>query len=85
MSLSTDDIITKFPVKNFPPIGGEPTYESIMEIMKVLYRNAAALPTTLGGGLNGHHGIIMSPSRASHTLHWKIEDYPPFTLQATSH
>ena len=60
MGLSVDDIITKFPMKNLPIIPGEPDYASINTMVKFLYGNAASLPTTLGGGQNGHIGLIMT-------------------------
>ena len=60
-ALSVDDIVAKFPVKTIPPIQGEPNYESINEIIQVLYANAASLATTYGGGQHGHIGLIMKP------------------------
>ena len=60
-SQSVDDIVSKFPIKTLPRIDGEPTYESINNIMKILYANEATLPTTMGGGTHGHIGIIMKP------------------------
>ena len=61
-SQSVDDIVSKFPIKTIPRIDGEPTYESINEIMQMLYANAATLPTTTGGGTHGHIGLIMKPA-----------------------
>jgi hypothetical protein len=59
MTLTVDDIITKFPTKRLPIIDGEPDYASISIMVQLLYSNAATLATTLGGGRNGHNGIIM--------------------------
>ena len=60
-SKSVDEIVSKFPIKTLPLIDGEPTYESINNIMQILYANAATLPTTTGGGTHGHIGLIMKP------------------------
>ena len=62
MSLSVDDIVGKFPHKNLPAIQGEPTYATINDVMQIMYANAAAVPTTLGGGKHGHIGLIMKDS-----------------------
>ena len=53
-----DNIIAKF--VRTSPIRGEHTYESITELQKTLYANAATLPSHSGGGKNGHLGLIMS-------------------------
>jgi hypothetical protein len=49
MGLSVADIVAKFPVKTLPIITGEPDYASIGQIIQIVYGNAAALPTTIGG------------------------------------
>jgi hypothetical protein len=59
MTLTVDDIIAKFPTKRLPIIDGEPDYASISTMVQLLCSNAATLMTTLGGGRNGHIGIIM--------------------------
>ena len=61
-SQSVDDIVAKFPMKKLPRIDGEPTYESINDMMQMLYANAATLSTTIGGGIHGHIGLIMKPA-----------------------
>ena len=58
MGLSVDDIIAKFPMKTLPIISGEPDYTYINTVIQFIYGNAASLPTTLGGGQNGHIGLI---------------------------
>lgn len=62
MNLSIDDIVGKFPHKRLPTIQGEPTYASINDLMQIMYANAAAVPTTLGGGTHGHIGLVMKNS-----------------------
>ena len=62
---SVDDIVSKFPIESLPRIDGEPTYESINEMMQMLYANAVTLPTTMGGGTHGHIGLIMKPALCS--------------------
>jgi hypothetical protein len=59
MALTIDDIIAKFPNKHLPVIDGEPDYSSISTMVQLLYGNAATVTTTMGGGRNGHIGIIM--------------------------
>lgn len=71
MATKIDDIVSKFPVKELPRIEGEPNYETINELVQILYGNAATLPTTLGGGANGHIGLIMKP-----TLYETLSDTP---------
>ena len=56
---SIDNIVAKFPTKILPPIPGEPDYDCISQLDKIMYGNAATLPTTLGGGAHGHVGLIM--------------------------
>jgi hypothetical protein len=59
MTLTVDDIVTRFPTKRLPIIDGQPDYASISMMVQLLYSNVATLATTLGGGRNGHIGIIM--------------------------
>ena len=61
MGLSVDDIVAKFPTKTLPIITDEPGYGNINHMVQLLYGNAVALPTTLGGGQHGHIGLIMTP------------------------
>ena len=60
MTLSADDIVSKFPVKTLPTITGEPDYATINQMVQTLYGNAASLSTTSGGGAHGHIGLIMT-------------------------
>ena len=56
---SVDNIVAKFPTKILPLIPGEPDYDCISQLNKIMYGNAETLSTTLGGGANGHVGLIM--------------------------
>ena len=56
------EIREKLPIKNVPDIIGEPNYKAINKVREVLYANVAAILTTLGGGYNGHIGLIMDVS-----------------------
>jgi hypothetical protein len=49
MGLSVHDIVAKFPIKILPTINDEPDYGNINNMVQLLYGNAAALATTLGG------------------------------------
>jgi hypothetical protein len=44
-------------------IHGLPTYESLTTLSTELKANASSVPSTLGGGLYGHLGLILSPAR----------------------
>ena len=62
MGLSINNIVTKFPLKNIPTITGEPDYSTINDMVQNLYGNAASLPATLGGGVHGHIGLLVTPA-----------------------
>ena len=60
MSIYTvDEILAKFLAKTLPSIQGEPTYESINDMMQSLYGNIATIKTPLGGGRHVHFGLIL--------------------------
>ena len=63
---SVDDIRSAFPEPTVQKIIGEPTYETIKALHNILKSNAAAIPTTLGGGNHGHLGLVLQP--ASYTV-----------------
>ena len=44
-----------------PKIEGQPTYDDLRRLRDALYANAAAIPSTQGGGNHGHLGMIMDP------------------------
>ena len=39
---------------------GEPTYESLTRMYREIKANANSVPTTLGGGNNGHLELVVS-------------------------
>ena len=59
MALTVDEIVAHFPNKKLPQIHGEPTYETINDMVQHMYANAATIATPLGGGQHGHIGLIM--------------------------
>lgn len=59
MKFSEDAIQAKFPWKSLAPIVGEPDYISLHKLRAQAYSNASAIPSRLGGGNNGHLGVIM--------------------------
>jgi hypothetical protein len=48
---------------------GKPTYETLQTLVTELKANAGSVPSTLGGGQNGHLGIILSPPRYATLAH----------------
>jgi hypothetical protein len=56
---SVDKILDSFPIQTVPPIIGEPTFESINNLHRVLKTNAASVPTALGGGVLGHLTLVL--------------------------
>eukprot|EP00957_Ditylum_brightwellii_P097728 7442409-Ditylum_brightwellii.AAC.1 len=59
MTLSTDNVLANFVYKMLPIINRQPMYADINKMSKMLYANAAKVPTMLGGGNKGHIGLIM--------------------------
>jgi hypothetical protein len=55
-----EDIITSFPHPILPTVQGEPDYQTIHAIRKLLQANTRAMDTHLGGGSFGHLGLIVS-------------------------
>jgi hypothetical protein len=49
-----------FPHPDLTIINGKPTYATMRKCQKELYANAKAIPSTLGGGHNGHLALIMT-------------------------
>ena len=57
---SSDGITFEKPV--LTKIRGEPTYESLKLLKKEIKRNAQSVPSDLGGGANGHLGLVIPPA-----------------------
>jgi hypothetical protein len=60
---------TCFQHKVLTKIHGEPTYESLQNISTELKANASSVPSTLGGGQNGHSGLLLSAARCDTLAH----------------
>ena len=57
---NTDFKNTYFQHPSLTPVRGEPTYESLTRMYREIKANANSVPTTLGGGNNGHLGLVVS-------------------------
>ena len=64
MSKATVNYIdTYFEFKELTKIHGEPTYDSIKRLHNEVKANAASVPSTLGGGVFGHLGLVLTPNQ----------------------
>lgn len=59
---SVDYKHSHFEFKELTPIRGEPTYETLEQILKQLKANASKVHSNLGGGAHGHLGSVISPT-----------------------
>jgi hypothetical protein len=57
---TVEEVIASFPHPILPTVQGEPDYQTIHAIRKLLQANARAIDTHLGGGALGHLGLIFS-------------------------
>ena len=59
-------------------IHGAPTYETLQEIKDQLKANAASITPDLGGGANGHLGLVLSPMEYNNvsTTQYQQPPYP---------
>ena len=60
-SSATNYIETHFEYKELDKIHGEPTYDTIKRLHNQVKANAASVPSSLGGGMFGHLGLVLSP------------------------
>jgi hypothetical protein len=61
MTASTpDELIAGFPHSSLPKVTGEPTFEDLNVIRRLLNTNAMSVSSYVGGGRHGHLGIIMT-------------------------
>jgi len=64
---------TYFQHKVLTRIHGIPVYETLQHLTTEIKANAASVPTTLGGGLYGHLGLVVSDQKyanLAHTIPW---------------
>lgn len=59
---SVDSLLEGFPHTTVPPILGQPSYETITNVLRLLNSNAASVQSELGGGQLGHLGLTVSPA-----------------------
>jgi hypothetical protein len=57
---TVEDVIDSFPRPILPTVQGDPDYQTIHAIRKLLQANVRAIDTHLGGGALGHLGLIVS-------------------------
>jgi hypothetical protein len=61
MTASTpDELIAGFPHSSLPKVTGEPTFEDLKVIRRLLNTNAMSVSSYVGRGRHGHLGIIMT-------------------------
>jgi hypothetical protein len=61
MTASTpDELIAGFPYSSLPKVTGEPTFEDLKVIRRLLNTNVMSVYSYVGGGRHGHLGIIMT-------------------------
>eukprot|EP00957_Ditylum_brightwellii_P204666 15340340-Ditylum_brightwellii.AAC.1 len=62
-SPSVDGIMTGFPNTIIPQINGEPTYQQLYEVHRMLMENASSIEATFGCGLHRHLGLVITPAQ----------------------
>jgi hypothetical protein len=72
---TVEDVIVSFPHPILPSFQGEPDYQTIHAIRKLLQANSRASDTHLGGGALGHLGLIVSD--ASYAMIYPATDAGP--------
>jgi hypothetical protein len=60
MASTTDELIAGFPHSYLPKVTGEPTFEDLKVIRRLLNTNDMSVASYKGGGRHGHLGIIMT-------------------------
>ena len=61
-STNIDYKTTNFEYPVLTKISGQPNYELLKTIKNELKANAASVPSNLGGGSNGHLGLVLTPA-----------------------
>ena len=64
-----DYISTNFEYPTFTKIQGTPTYEPLKNIKNEMNANVASVPCDLGGGENGHLGIMITTTEYANISH----------------
>jgi hypothetical protein len=59
---TVEDVIASFPHPILPTVQGDPYYQTIHAIRRLLQANARSVDTHFGGGALGHLGLIVSDS-----------------------
>jgi hypothetical protein len=59
MASTPDELIAGFPHSSLPKVTGEPTFEDLKVIQRLLNTNAMIVSSYAGGGRHGHLCIIM--------------------------
>jgi hypothetical protein len=60
MTSTQDELIAGFPHSSLPNVTGEPIFEDLKVIRRLLNTNAMIVASYEGGGSHGHLGIIMT-------------------------
>jgi hypothetical protein len=60
MASTRDELIAGFPHSTLPKVTGEPTFEDLKIICRLLNANSMIVSSYEGGGKHGHLGIIMT-------------------------
>eukprot|EP00957_Ditylum_brightwellii_P150241 11441381-Ditylum_brightwellii.AAC.1 len=62
MAITAKTITASFPHPVILRLPGDPTYEHIYEVNKILSKNAGSVQSTLGGGRHGLLGLTIRPA-----------------------
>lgn len=76
---SVDGLKDQFPFPQLTRISGEPDYTALNTLYKQIKANAKAIHSTLGGGANGHLGMVLTAAayaRVSPNTAWTIPAHP---------
>jgi hypothetical protein len=60
MASTPDELIAGFPHSSLPKVTGEPKFEDLKVIRRLLNTNAMSVASYEGGGCHGHLGKIMT-------------------------
>eukprot|EP00957_Ditylum_brightwellii_P033049 2505966-Ditylum_brightwellii.AAC.2 len=57
---TVEEILNDFPHPTVPQVTGEPMYDAIHHIHKILQENASSLHSNTGGGAHGHFALVLT-------------------------